>query len=250
MATAQELIDRVRIDYLSDVFTGYDTATQEERDASVIWTDTRLMVLLNDAYHEACIRAEILTDDPAPFKIKVIAGKNGYKISHRISQLDYVHLQSENLPDLQHVSRVDMEDNGIYPDFRTVTGTPTHYWMHGYTMYLYPTPVLDDVLIVEGYALPEDLGSGDEPLIPLAMHKDLIWWVLAQCYSLNDADGYDSKRADMYEAKFNRAFGPPIDHRVITHQLENPRSNNFIGGINYIGGDSRANNRNRDRGIW
>ena len=248
MATAQELIDKIRFNYLSDGFDGYATATQEERDENVLWTDAQLLELLNDSYQEACIRGEILTED-TPFSLKIKALKNGYSISQQITQLRYVSISTQDQPAIEHVSRVDMEDNGKFPDWRIATGEPTHYWMHGYKMFLYPTPIIDAVVTLEGYAYPDEMGLSDEPAIPLNQHKDLIWGVLSKAYLRNDADGYDSSRADYYDTKFIRAFGPPIDNRVIVHQLENLQTDNYIGGINYLGtscADSDGNTYNKE----
>jgi len=232
MATAQELIDRIRFDYLSDSFDGYEDATQAERDLNVLWTDTRLLVLLNDAHQESCIRGEIMTED-TPFTMKIEVLTNGYDVDHRIAQLRHVRMESQDTPELIHVSRTDMENNK-FPDFKTATGEPTHYYMHGYKMFLYPTPIIADTITLECYAYPDDMDLTDEPTIPLGMHKDLIWWVLTQAFSKPDADGYDPSRVDFYEKKFDRAFGPQIDNRVIVHQLENPRHDNYIGGISYL----------------
>jgi len=60
--------------------------------------------------------------------------------------------------------------------------------------------------------------------IPEEYHRDLIWWVLYECYGKRDIDSFDNDKATEYLVMFNTIFGETVSAKVRQHQFESPRS--------------------------
>jgi len=236
MATFADLMTIMREDYLSDTFDGYNTATQEERDENVLWKDRQLLRFLVEAQEEACMRGELIYTDDNP--VDIIEGEAKYTVSPIMLQINKVIYQNK---EVIHIAKSDLER--LHPDWRTQSGIGTnqaYYYMTGYTFNIFPTPSATDVatdpeIHLEGYRLPtENLVEADDLEIPLFMHKNVMWHALHAAYGMADADALNYKESQVYLTKFDMAFGPKIDNRIIMHQLEQPKEA-WVGGVDYIG---------------
>ena len=236
MATGQNLIDIMREDYLDDTFDGIATATPAEIAENALWTDTQLLRYLTEAQEEVCWRAKAFASDS--MTITLVDGQQQYTVDDKIVQLR--RLLFNNKP-MTHKSRETMDT--VAPEWKTNPGTglsdnDIYFFIRGRTLTLSRVPTAADVatgdLELEVYRLPaNDVTAGAQLEIPTNMHKNTIWYALHLAYLKHDADTYDPKRSDGYLFKFEKAFGPKVDHRVIIHQLEHPRRGGHLSAWSY-----------------
>lgn len=237
--TFQDLITIMREDYLSDTFDGIDTATPREIDDNVMWKDRQLLRYLLESQEEACMRGDFIYTDE--LEIQPLAGERTYNLDPVMLRIDKV-LYGDKV--ITHVSKETLANK--FPDWRTRTGMEgeeLYYYMTGFKFNVFPMPdtideTSDKVLMFEGYRMPsENLLASDEVEIPLPMQRNLIWYALHNCYQLNDADALNYKESQIYFNKFDQAFGPKLDHRIIIHQLEEPQLESYLGPVNYKVGE-------------
>jgi hypothetical protein len=48
------------------------------------------------------------------------------------------------------------------------------------------------------------------PVIPIEFHRDLVYWMLSEAYSVMDADQGDKKKQEFNEEKFEKRFGKKV----------------------------------------
>jgi len=234
-----ELITIIRVDYLDDTFSGWESASQTEKDDQFLWKDSALLRYLSEAQRQSCNRTDFLFDDET-CTVTLVAGSPTYALSNRITRIEQVTFDEKTV---LHRSKIQLQME--QPRWRTdtgMTGETTKYTMRGHKIRFYPIPDAIDAdkkVYFDTYRLPlEDItATSDDLEIPEEFHKDLIWWVLYEAYSKQDADAYDSKRADRYLAQFENVFGPYIDSKVRIHQLQEDKSASFTG-INYLSNSS------------
>jgi len=231
MATGQDLITIMREDYLSDTFDGIDTATEDEINENVLWTNSQLLRYLNEAQDEACLRGNMHRVDTTP--VTITSGRANYPLDSDIVRIEKIYLDSTDKP-ITHYSKDQLSRK--FPDWRTETSSEiTHFAISNRSLRVYPIPTGTDKLYIEAYMMPDQdvqLNVEIESIDP-NYHKDLIWYALHLAYLKHDADTYDKDRSDYYLRKFEQSFGPKLDNRVIVHQLEQPRSGGFIGPASY-----------------
>jgi len=234
----------MREDYLSDTFDGIDNASATEIDANVLWKERQLLRFLIEAQEEACMRGDLIYD--GNMFVDLVLDQGIYTLNPTALKIDKVIYNNE---EVTHIAKLDLE--ALYPDWRDLTGMtdkPVYYYMTGYKMNIFPRPDAADLLsnpqvIIEGYRLPlNNILPNDELEIPLHMHKNVIWYALHSAYAMADADGLNYKESQVYLTKFDMAFGPKLDNRVIVHQLEQPRNNGYLGPIAYINSGTNKDN--------
>ena len=221
-----DLITIIREDYLDDTFSGWQTATQTEKDDQFLWSDAALLRYINEAQRQACNRSNFLYSN-STFNITLQSGINTYTISPKITQVDMIVYNNKPVV---HMSKDDFERT--YPEWRTTTGIGTNdaiWLMRGRTLQIHPIPDAVDngsILYIESYHLPlNDIVSDQDVLvIPEEYHRDLIWWVLYEAYSKQDADSYDKERGLGYLQKFEYVFGEYIPSEVRINQMQESNS--------------------------
>lgn len=246
-----ELLTIIRVDYLSDTFSGWESASDVEQEDQFLWTNATLLRYLTEAQRQACNRTDFLFDDETYF-ITLVAGSPTYAISSNITRIEQATLEDKTV---QHLSKKQLESE--FPRWRTDSGIGTKsakYVIRGRKLRMYPIPDANDagkIVYLDTYRLPLDPieSTGDELEIPEEFHRDLIWWVLYEAYSKQDADGYDPKRADRYLAQFTQVFGPVIDSRVRLHQLQEDKHAQFTG-IDYNEGSRLSNKGDNPKSVW
>jgi len=237
MSTGQQLIDIMREDYLSDTFDGIDTATPAEIAENALWTDTQLLRYLTEAQEEVCLRTRAFASDT--MTIALADATQSYTIDPKIIQLHRLYF---NKKEYEHTSRTMMDVNA--PQWKEspesgLRDNEVFFFIRGRKLTLSRVPDTVDIgiaptLELEVYRLPiNEVTVGAELEIPTQMHKNVIWYALHLAYLKHDADTYDPKRSDQYLLKFERAFGPKVDHRTLMHQLETPRRNGRLSPASY-----------------
>jgi hypothetical protein len=76
---------------------------------------------------------------------------------------------------------------------------------------IYPTPNIAGTFTADIARMPSDLevmvSGTDSPAMPLEFHRDLVYWMQAEAYIVDDTDKGNAKRAEDMEKKFESRFG-------------------------------------------
>lgn len=98
---------------------------------------------------------------------------------------DYVKLRRVTY-DGQKLARTNLEElDNLHPnrDKTNPTGTPTHYYVWGRKLWVYPAPANLGVGLLDIYYVPrpaELINDSDIPEVPVTMHEDLVRYCLAR----------------------------------------------------------------------
>jgi hypothetical protein len=237
---AGELIVSIREDYLDDIFDGWELASEEERNDQFLWSDKALFRYITEAQRQACNRTDFLYDESSNLsKITLKDGVRNYKIDPKITVIEEILYDGEPVI---HITK-EMRDR-MLPNWQTATadtsiGNKRYYWARGRNLYFYPIPGATDAgqkMQMSIWHTPVDniTSNEDELVIVDEYQRDLIWWVLYEAYSKQDADGYDKDRGLGYLAQFNDIFGPSVDSLVRNHQFESPKMAQITPAPYYI----------------
>lgn len=188
--------------------------------------DADVIVWLNDAVNEACIRARLLHEfaNPDICRIAIVAGNSQYILHESLYEL--TSLRFDPLDDRCNrgieLSSEEMLSKSYYDDWRTRKGTPCYAIQSDTGLRLVPTPDQDGVLVLEGYRLPlvAMVNMDDAPEINKSHHVHLIQWALHKAFSIPDTEFFDANRAQIAEMKFTEYFGerPDADLRRMTRE--------------------------------
>lgn len=203
--------------------------TEDTNSQSYLWSDASLLRKFTEAERQACNRADLIFDDSTVqyTQITLISGQASYTIDPKVTKIVQVRFDGnvlaqktpEELDSLQSTWRTDtgMLDKTVY---YTIKGRKIRF------NYIPDATDAGEIVYLDVYRLPdEDITStSQEPEIPEENHRDLIWWVLHECYEKRDVDSFDTNKSLEYLAKFDQIFGPPVSSRVRQHQFEQPRS--------------------------
>lgn len=222
-----ELITIIREDYLDDTFSGWETASTAEKLDQFLWPDAALYRYITEAQRQACNRTDFLFSD-SDFSVTLVAGSPTYQLNKKITFIEQVTF--DGTTNVTHKSKAQFQTDN--PTWRTDSGIsdlPPEYTMRGHKLRIYPIPDAGDagkILSIDAYHLPLDViaSDSDDLSIPDEYHRDLIWWVLYEAYSKQDAEGYDRDKGLMYLKQFNLAFGEYIPSEVRLNQLQEDAS--------------------------
>lgn len=95
----------------------------------------------------------------------------------------------------------------------TATGQLLFYTVDESTLgvKVHPIPAINSALFATVRRLPASsellINGSDIPVIPERFHRDLVYWVLAQAYSVDVNDTKSNADSDKNEAKFEARFG-------------------------------------------
>ena len=82
---------------------------------------------------------------------------------------------------------------------------------------LYPIPNLNGHLVLDIYRNPTEnesmVSAGDEPVIPVEFHRDLVYWMMSEAYQIDDSDKKSADKVIINEKKFEERFGRKISAR-------------------------------------
>jgi len=197
--TLVELLAAARL-RLDDVATPYG------------WSDAELISWLNEAEREACIRARLLAGETT---VSVVAGDGQYDLA-----VTTLYVRRARIAALQRLlQRTDRATlDARHADWQATTGDPTHYFIEGRELFLYPLPTVNRTLVLSVWrgptgdmvvpATPPDPLVRSSPEIPTHHHLDLLEWVCYRAAQKRDPDTLGIGDAATYYANFSRLFGP------------------------------------------
>jgi hypothetical protein len=113
----------------------------------------------------------------------------------------------------------DVEFDQVAAITAAAIGTPVAYKRGAATdtIHLYPTPSANGRILIDLTRVPtaaERLSLiTDAPVIPAEFHRDLVYWMQAEAYTVYDTDGVNVGLAEANERKFEARFGRKITAR-------------------------------------
>jgi len=213
---ASDIITIAREDYLDDTVA-----------SAYLWSDKSLLRKLTEAERQACNRANLIYDDTTTgyTRITLVEGQRSYPFSSKLTVIEKVIFDGNIL---EKTTEENLDSST--PSWRTDTGMldkTVTYFIKGRKIIFSREPDATDageVVSLETYRLPDvDITSlSQEPEIPEENHRDLLWWVLHECYEKQDADTFNQEKEMKYLAMFESVFGPYVTAKVRQHQFESP----------------------------
>ena len=202
---------------------------QDARDLQEPYLFNKELVVeaLNDAQHEAAIRARLLyeCDAPAICEIALEPGESVYPFHESLYEITHlVRLEAGQQDTVLELKSAEWLTRN-YPNWRTDHKYVLPYAVQLDTQIRLATPAKAvGKLLLEGYRLPLRPMCEDRhvPEIAIAHHEKLVLWALHRAFSQPDADSFDPQRAEKALAKFTEYFGlrPDADLRRETREDE------------------------------
>lgn len=239
--THAELIDLIRQDYLHDTVDAVDVDDSDYR-----WPTSFLLRSLYEAARQVCRRKRDAIYDETTTAIvhpTIVASTRTMAIDSRIIDIDWMTIGTNHDKIITKTSRERLEyDNPAWRNY-TTTDYPTQFFIAGNAVYWDKLPSTACAaetcnLGVWRYPLAPG-GLADEPEVQ--EHRDLIHWVLFECYKKDDPDSgetRDDRKALDHLALFDAAYGKPMRHDVLAAKREAPRDFSMVGS-NYFGNLAR-----------
>jgi len=212
---------------------------QESDDSTspYLFDDAAILILFNEAIHEACTRKDLLFDSTttAVCQVDVVEDTRTYDVHESITRItkaylidsagNYIYL---DIKDREELDRID-------PTWRENEGEPEVLIFDETSITFNKTPEADYTLKLEVYRTPlstEDLTLVDAdpevltPAIATAHHRYLHHYPLMVVYNSDEPELYAPQKAKNHEDKFNRYFGlPPDADRKRKSQENRPHRN-------------------------
>jgi hypothetical protein len=183
--TKQELVELIR-------------ALADDKNPEYLIAPSLLDIFINEAESEAAERA-LYFDLGGNFNVSVVAGTQDYKINSKIIFIERAKLSLEPTV-LVKLTKNELDFN--IKSWESSSDTPKYYYQVGGKITLYPTPKVDDTLVLDGFRR-----HCHEMETPEQWHRDLAYWCLYRIYSLPDVDIYNAQKAEYFLAMFTKAFG-------------------------------------------
>lgn len=211
--TINDLITEAREDILDDI-----------NSAKYLWSVKQLTRYANEAVLEACSRAPLINR----VKTKAIVATTAeYVLDSFIRQIYVAKLDLQTEPLIQ-ITDAQLSI-GVGYNWRTSTGTPTHYIRTGHKLRLYPIPIVDDTLVMTTSSIPDDDFDFEEDIDP-AYHKCLLYYIAYKAYMLNDADTYNPVKAADFLKMFDAVFGVKHTAKYNSVAFDTPMYGTIICG--------------------
>lgn len=220
MTALTDLVLHARFDILGDVVEPY------------LWPDDDLIRYANDAIVEACLRAPILKRVSA---VATFAAIGTYQIDLSIKQILFAWLDLATKPLIQ---TTDSELSLNYgSQWRTRTGTPTHYVRVGHELTLFPVPVANDTLVISSTNTPDstfDLDADIEPIYYNALMYYMAYLAFRTSVDVNPILGenrlQNPLKALEYLALFDAQFGTKKTAKFQQISQDTPLYGSVTGG--------------------
>lgn len=199
-----------------------------------LWSDDEITLYLNEAEREAAERAQLIEDDRTPRVVEIALRANIGEYDLHESVLAIVRAKIDGQANPLTLTTRDKLDAQV-KDWESETGEPKRFLDDEHRIVLYPIPTTAGVLRLRVKRLPIDpLDLAEKtrgPEIHERHHYRMIDWALRCAYLKPDADTFDQKRADTYEAGFTRSFGVRLDADVQRKQREKRTVKMKYGGL-------------------
>lgn len=200
----------------------------------LLWSDDEITLYLNEAEREAAERALLIEDDRTPSVVEIALRANIGEYDLHESVLAILRAKIDGQANPLTLTTRDKLDTQI-KDWESETGDPKCFLDDERRIILYPIPTTAGVLRLRVKRLPTDPMDLAEktrgPEIHERHHYRMIDWALRCAYLKPDADTFDQKRADTYEAEFTRSFGVRLDADVQRKQREKRPIKMKYGGL-------------------
>ena len=170
----------------------------DDATAPFLSSDTAVNGWITEAEQEGAERALYLRTGAA-YNITVLAGQSVYALSNDVIFIDRAKLTGEQ-SSLRQTTKALLDYK--IGNWESKTGTPISFALDNGNLTLYPVPVVNAVLQLDGSRRP--IASMETPL---HLHESLVYWVLYRHYSRPDADVVDKKAAQDNLRLFTSAFG-------------------------------------------
>lgn len=215
---ARELIRILREDFLDD-----------NNLNKYLWDDPSLLRRLTEAERQVCQRVDVIFDDSTPryCHIVLVEGVTSYDLSNKLTRIENVIFDG-NVLEKTTIEDLDQEQPTWRADTK-LTDNTVKFVVRGRKLRFNRVPTAEDagkIIYLEVYRFPDqEIRSDNQSFeIPDENHRDLIWWVLHECYKKQDSDTFDQERSNQHLLRFNEIFGEPIPAAVRQHQFESPGS--------------------------
>lgn len=208
-----------------------------------LWSDEQLIDYTNAAVLEALERSRLKFDrsTTSVTSIPISAGTRSYALDPAIQSIRRVIAVVGDVPEYDIPLRT-IQDLivRVGVGWALQEGDPYSYWVDPEGINVYPMPLRDYSLKLEVFRRAMDsellvLESDIPALVPAQFHRDLVFWVLKEAYSIHDADVENLKRADRNEMLFEKRFGyrpsAKAERFAATAPLGAPIYNQRFGGI-------------------
>lgn len=182
-----------------------------DRIVPYLWDDDILVEFANAAVVEACFRARLLRSKVA---LPVVSGVDTITLPYTVLRMEhalYIDSVTGNVAPITNISETDFDWLTINSPYATSQPQSYKMGLPDNIITLYPVPLNAGLITADIRRLPTDaelmVSGGDSPVIPSEFHRDLVWWILHEAYTVHDADLQDLAAADKAEAKFTAKFG-------------------------------------------
>ena len=210
--TLLELVTYLRKSILDDVGgTSVDWSSLTEDNVAsdqLRWSNEELTRFINEAQNRVCLDA-LAIKDSTTFSISVTTGIASYSLDSRIIQIKGIYLSSTG----KELVEQEYEDLYSRQNWRTVTGTPTHYMIDIDTgkIQLYPKPEADDTINIVAYRLPLtqldwELSEIQSSELRLEYQIPMLNWAAYLAYQKDEANTFDPQRATYFRQLYSADF--------------------------------------------
>lgn len=182
---------------------------------SPLWSDPDIDDWINEAQEEACIRAKLIHErsNTSICRIAInplLNGLSRYTLSPFITEINHATLTGA-AGVVSILSVLDWrEADRLQYDRRTDKREPRAIIHYDTWIDLDCIPNAAYTLDMEVYRLPlvSMTGDNDQPEIGAHHHRHLLHWVKHKAYGVPDADTLDMNKANDFEGRFEKYFGP------------------------------------------
>ena len=220
MTALTDLVLHTRYDIIGDIVEPY------------LWTDEDLTRYANDAIVEACLRAPLLKRVTTK---AIVAATATYAIDVSIKQIYTAKLDLATTPLIQ---TTDTELSLYYgSQWRTRSGTPTHYVRSGPSLTLYPSPIVNDTLVIASSNVPDagfDLAVDIDPIYYNALMYYIAYLAFRTSVDVNPILGENRLQSPLkaleYLALFDAQFGTKKTAKFQQLSQDTPLYGSITGG--------------------
>jgi len=208
--TLYEMVKYLRRNILDDKGgqgANWSDSTESTRDSIQLrWNNEDLVANINEAILQVFRRINPIKDR---YTLPLIANTNSYDLPSYIKTIELVRRQSDG----HSLRKRELEELWRLGELETRKDQPTDYIVDGNTgtITIFPIPVDNDELEMIVYRLPlkKLTWEDDQDTIPELnedYHVPTLYYAAYLCYSLDEANTIDPKRASNFLAMFDREF--------------------------------------------
>lgn len=175
-------------------------AEMRDLEQPYLFQDEQVYAYINAAQVEFCRRTQGI-EDGRTYKLNITPGEDWYALNKRILKLRKAYFTSTGRP-VEVINEERAEQQGVRFDGRA---GPLQVLVAGIQKdmlraWSLPNEAVEVTLDV--FRLPKPVGEGDSLEIDEQHHMALLHWVKYLAYGTNDADAFDRRKSEEFEAKF------------------------------------------------